>query len=111
MKIPFYISTAASALCLILSLVVFAVSRSNHGIQQDIKKQQQEIQKQQQALQAQQQEIEAGNQISQQIGPNLLRDMAAASVKNEKMKALLAKHGYNVQVNKDAPKDAPAPKP
>jgi hypothetical protein len=61
--------------------------------------------------QAQQQEIEAGNQISQQIGPNLLRDMAAASVKNEKMKALLAKHGYNVQVNKDAPKDAPAPKP
>ena len=35
----------------------------------------------------------------------------AASVKNEKMKTLLAKHGYNVQVNKDAPKDAPAPKP
>ena len=103
MKIPFYISTAASALCLVLSLVVFAVGRSSHGIQQDIKKQQ--------ALQAQQQEIEAGNQISQQIGPNLLRDMAAASVKNEKMKALLAKHGYNVQVNKDAPKDAPAPKP
>jgi hypothetical protein len=35
--------------------------------------------------------------------------MAASSVKNEKMKALLAKHGYNVQV-KDTPKDAPAPK-
>lgn len=105
MKIPFYISTAASALCLVLSVVVFAIGRSNHGIQQDIKKQQQGIQTQQQALQGQQQEIEAGNQISQQIGPNLLRDMAAASVKNEKMKALLSKHGYNVQV-----KDTPAPK-
>ncbi len=105
MKIPFYISTAASALCLSLSVVVFAIGRSNHGIQQDIKKQQQGIQTQQQALQGQQQEIEAGNQISQQIGPNLLRDMAAASVKNEKMKALLSKHGYNVQV-----KDTPAPK-
>jgi len=109
MKIPFYISTAASALCLILSVIVFAVGRSNHGIQQDIKKHQQEIQKHQQVLQGQQQEIESGNQISQQIGPNLLRDMAASSVKNEKMKALLGKHGYNVQV-KDTPKDAPAPK-
>lgn len=108
MKIPFYISTAASALCLILSVVVFAIGRSNHGIQQDIKKQQQGLQTQQQALQGQQQEIEAGNQISQQIGPNLLRDMAASSVKNEKMKALLAKHGYNVQV-KDTPA-TPAPK-
>lgn len=100
MKIPFYISVVASALCLILSIVVFAVGSSNQTLQG-------EVQKQQQALQAQQAEIEAGNQISQQIGPNLLRDMAASSVKNEKMKALLAKHGYNVQV-KDTP--APAPK-
>ena len=97
MKIPFYISVAASALCLILSVIVFAVGNSNQTLQG-------EVQKQQQALQAQQAEIEAGNQISQQIGPNLLRDMAASSVKNDKMKALLAKHGYNVQV-----KDTPAP--
>ena len=97
MKIPFYISVAASALCLILSVIVFAVGLSNHGIQA-------EIQKQQQAVQAQQVEIDAGTQINQRIGPELLRDMASVSVKNEKMKSLLAKHGYNVQV-----KDTPAP--
>jgi len=101
MKIPFYISVGASALSLILSIVIFAVGNSNQSLQT-------EVQKQQQALQTQQEEINAGNQISQQIGPNLLRDMAASSVKNEKMKALLAKHGYNVQV-KDAPA-TPAPK-
>jgi len=105
MKIPFYISTAATALCLLLSIVVFAVGRSNYSLQTEMQKQQKVLQGHQQALQAQQEEINSGNQISQQIGPNLLRDMAASSVKNEKMKALLAKHGYNVQV-----KDTPAPK-
>ena len=102
MKIPFYISVTASALCLILSIIIFAVGNSNQSLQA-------EVQKQQQALQVQQEEINAGNQISQQIGPNLLRDMAASSVKNEKMKALLAKHGYNVQVKEPAP-GTPAPK-
>lgn len=102
MKIPFYISMTASALCLILSVIVFAVGNSNQSLQTA-------LQKQQQALQAQQTEIEAGDQISKQIGPNLLRDMAAASVKNEKMKVLLAKHGYNVQL-KDPPAGAPASK-
>ena len=95
MKIQYYISVAASALCLVLSVIVFAVGNSNQSLQA-------EVQKQQQALQTQQEEINAGNQISQQIGPNLLRDMAASSVKNEKMKALLAKHGYNVQVKEPA---------
>lgn len=113
MKIPFYISVAASALCLILSLVVFAVGNSNHTLQMEAQKQQKALQAQQQVLQEQQQEINAGNQISQQIGPSLLRDMAAVSVKNTKMKDLLAKHGYNVQTpapGTPAP-GATAPKP
>lgn len=117
MKIPFYISVAATTLCLILSIVVFAVGGSNRSIQEEIKKQQQglqaqqkAIQVQQQMLQAQQEEINAGNQISQQIGPNLLRDMAASSVKNVKMKELLAKHGYNIATPAPAtPKVAPTP--
>lgn len=108
MKIPYYISIATTALSLVLSIIIFAVGNSNQSLQA-------EVQKQQQALQGQQEEINAGNQISQQIGPNLLRDMAASSVKNEKMKALLAKHGYNVQVKDPAPTTpaptTPAPKP
>ena len=103
MKIPYYISLAATGLCLVLSIIIFAVGSSNNSLQI-------EVQKQQTALQAQQEEINAGNAISQKIGPALLQDMAASSVKNEKMKSLLSKHGYNVQV-KDAPASStPAPK-
>ena len=104
MKIPFYISVAASALCLVLSVIVLAIGNSNQSLQDEVQKKQLALQAQQQALQAQQVEIEAGAQINQKIGPELLRDMAASSVKNEKMKALLAKHGYNVEV-----KNTPAP--
>ena len=103
MKIPFYISIGASSVCLILSIVVFAIGLSNQSLQDEVQKQQEAIQAQQQTLQAQQVEIDAGIQINQKVGPELLRDMAASSVKNDKMKQLLAKHGYNVQVNTPAP--------
>lgn len=110
MKIPFYISVVASSLCLVLSIVVLALGSSNQSLQEEVQKKQQAIQAQQQALQAQQVEIEAGAQINQKLGPELLKDMASVSAKNEKMKALLAKHGYNVQF-KDAPATGtPAPK-
>lgn len=109
MKIPFYISVVASALCLVLSIAVFAIGLSNQGLQDEVQKQQEALQAQQQVLQAQQVEIDAGVQINQKIGPDLLRDMATTSAKNEKMRALLAKHGYTVQVNTPAPA-TPAPK-
>jgi hypothetical protein len=111
MKISFYISVAASGLCLLLSIIIFAVGNSNQSLQVEVQKQQQELQKQQE-------QINTGNQISQQVGPNLLRDMAVASLKNEKMKSLLGKHGYNVQQQAtpapgsggaSAPAPAPAP--
>ena len=104
MKIPFYISVVASSLCLVLSVVVLAISNSNQSLQEEVQKKQQALQAQQQALQAQQTEIEAGAQINQKIGPELLKDMASVSGKNEKMKSLLAKHGYTVEV-----KSTPAP--
>jgi len=56
-----------------------------------------ELLQRQAAVQAQQEQINQGTVIAQQIGPNLLHDMAEASAKNEKMKQLLAKHGYTVQ--------------
>ena len=108
MKIPFYISIVASSLCLILSIVVFSIGLRNQTLQSDVQKQQEALQAQQQALQAQQVEIDAGVQINQKVGPELLRDMASVSGKNEKMKQLLAKHGYTIQVNTPAP--APATK-
>ena len=67
--------------------------------------QQEEIQKQQQEIQKQQEQINVGNQIAQQVGPNLLRDMATASLKNDGIKAVLRKHGYSVEA---APGGTPA---
>jgi len=52
---------------------------------------------QQTALQTQQEQINRGTQLAQQVEPNLLHDLAAASLKNEKLKGLLVKHGYTVQ--------------
>lgn len=112
MKISFYISVAAAGLSLLLSIIIFAVGNSNQSLQAEIQKQQLELQKQQE-------QISTGNQISQQVGPNLLRDMAVVSLKNDKMKALLGKHGYNVQQATPAPgaptvpggAAAPAPAP
>jgi hypothetical protein len=49
-------------------------------------------------LQGQQEQINKG-QMVQQVGINMLKDIAAASVKDDKLKDLLAKNGYSVTVN------------
>ncbi len=102
MKIYYYISVAASALCLVLSIVLFLFGNINQGLQNDVQKQQVELQKQQE-------EINKGASISQQVGPALLRDMAVSSVNNENMKKLLASHGYQVNLATPAPCSSPAP--
>ncbi len=102
MKLSFYISVAAAALCLVLSIILLIQGNINQGLQNDIQVQQAEYQKQQD-------EINRGNVISQQVGPALLRDMAVASTKNEKMKALLASNGYTVNLATPAPGASPAP--
>jgi len=107
MKIPFYISVAASGISLILSIVLFTFGGANQGLQTELQKQQQELQKQQE-------QINTGNSISKDVGPNLLRDMAIVSMKDEKMKMLLSKHGYNVATPapaSPAPGASPAPAP
>jgi hypothetical protein len=53
-----------------------------------------DLQSQQEVLQAQQVQIDKGNALSQQLWPNLLRDIAASAVTNERMKSLLVSHGY-----------------
>lgn len=102
MKLAYYVSLAAAALCLLLSVIIFIVGSLNQGLQSEVTLQQQQ-------LQAQQEQINAGNTISQQVGPNLLRDMAIASIKNDKMKGVLTKHGYNVNYNPATPAPAATP--
>jgi len=79
----FYVGVALGAACLVLSIASVCMGQSNQRLQLE--------------AQGQQLEINKGN-MSQQIGTNILRDMAQSSVKDEKMKAVLAKNGFNVQV-------------
>ena len=109
--VPFFISTGTAVLCLLLGIWLFVLGGKSQGLQSELQKLQQEAQNQQQALQKKQAELQdqmaqinEGNTISQQVGPALLRDMATLSLKNEKLKSLLSKHGYNVEVKADETK-------
>ena len=72
------------AACVGLSAVIVYTARSNMVLQD--------------AIQARQQQL--NNSVlgpqAQQIANNILQDMAATAAKNEKMRDLLAKHGYTV---------------
>jgi len=115
-SLPFLIATGASALSLLLGVWLFFLSGTNQSLSSVLQQRQQEVQTQQQALsvkqqtlQAQQEQITAGNTISQQVGPALLREMAVASIKNDKMKKILTKYGYNVEMTDEAKPGAPVP--
>ena len=83
----YYIALALAALCLVLSLTLFFLGSSTRNQQAD-------FQKLQAQYQTQQEQINVGITMSQQIGPNLLRDMASFA-DDAAMKAVLVKHGYN----------------
>ncbi len=85
--IHFYISTAIGALCLILSFTLVILGSSTRSRQAD-------LQKLQAQYQTQQEHINTGITIGQQVGPNLLKDMASVTG-DAGMKAVLVKHGYN----------------
>jgi Na+-translocating ferredoxin:NAD+ oxidoreductase RnfG subunit len=80
---------AVACLCLALVSIVFA--RQNQKLQTEV--------------QAQQVIINKGA-LSQQIGANLLREMASAASGDAKMKQLLQENGYNAPANIAA---SPAP--
>lgn len=67
--------------CFCLSLVTIAFARQNQKLQAQV--------------QAQQATINKGA-VSQQIGANLMREMAAVAQTDDKMKQLLTDNGYNL---------------
>ena len=78
--------------CLCLSLVTIVFARQNRKLQE--------------AVQAQQAIINKGA-VSQQIGTNLLREMAAIAPTDEKMRELLEASGYNSSVTPAAVSPVP----
>ena len=77
--------------CLFLSLVTIVFARQNRKLQE--------------ALQGQQTIINKGA-LSQQIGTNLVREMAVAAQTDEKMQQLLRDNGFNLSL---APTASPSP--
>lgn len=92
MKPPQFIVTIILSLVpLILVVNLIFMGQKNQGLQAQ--------------LQTQQEDINKGS-MSQQIGVNLLKEIASASVKDDKLKDVLTKSGYSVTVNATA---SPAP--
>lgn len=90
------VSLILGVVSLVLSVSIVGISRSNMAMQDSIQLRQQRLNGSVLAPQA------------QQIANNVLQDMAATASKNEKMRTLLAKHGYNVPA---APPPAAIEKP
>src|SRR5688500_5612828 len=120
MKATGILSTAIAAICVLLSIWLFVANAANQTLQGELQSKQQQVQTQQQQAQAQQQQfqeqeqkISAGNQLAQQIGPAVLRDLGSFAVqkKNERIKKLLAKYGVTVKENEAAPDAAGTPAP
>ena len=78
--------------CVCLTLVTIVFAMQNQKLQGDV--------------QAQQMTINKGA-LSQQIGTNLLREMAATAQNDSKMKQLLQDNGYNLLANSASPTPVP----
>ncbi|HEY3664210.1 MAG TPA: hypothetical protein VGL24_13735 [Chthoniobacterales bacterium] len=87
----FSILLTLGVVCLCLSLVTIVFARENRRLQESV--------------QAQQAIINKGS-LSQQIGTNLLREMATVAQTDEKMRTLLQENGFNLSAN---PAASPAP--
>lgn len=86
-KIHFIISVTLSGLCLAVAIALIIIGQINQSVQLDMQRQQEEINR---------------GSLSQQVGTALLRDMAVVAVKDSKMKDILAKNGYTVNVNNNS---------
>lgn len=116
---PFkFVHTAVSSLVVLLSFWLFVGSWSFHSkqgavqaLQEKIQARQLAIQSQQQQLQLQQQRIDSGAQLANQLGPAMLRDLAALQLqnKNQKIADLLKKYGVEARAEQAPVKPAATP--
>jgi hypothetical protein len=93
-SIPYVIVLLLSVACVVLSVSLVQTIRVNQRIQAEV--------------QANQQLLNNGilGPQGQQIGNNLLQDMANTAIRNADMRQLLAKHGYQIQPTTNAVSNA-----
>jgi len=84
----FYTTSLIGFVCLVLSAAYIMVAQSNRNLQA--------------RLQGQQETINKGTS-NQQVFQNIIRDIAPAAPRDEKVSSLLSKYGFTVNVNHPAP--------
>ena len=95
MKAPqFFTVLGLSALALVLTIVLIVYGQGNQKLQAQ--------------LQAQQEDINRGS-MSQQVGQNLLKDIAIGSQKSTVLKDVLTRNGYTVTASSPSPSPSSAP--
>lgn len=99
-SLPFFISTATSAVALVLAVFSYTKGNSNLDLQKTLQEKQQKLQvlregyeELQRQAQTQQQTIEAGATVVQKYGRPIIGDLGflAAKNKNENIKKLLVR--------------------
>jgi len=81
-------ATGLGALTLLLAITLIGLGLFNQSKQKELGQQQQSFNE---------------GRMSDQIGGALLRDLAGASVNDDKIRNLLSKYGYKVEVKNNAP--------
>ena len=97
MKPPQFIAAVIlSFVPLILVITLIFMGQKNQGLQAQAQTQQEEINK---------------GSMAQQVGQNLLKDIGQASLKDDKLKDVLAKSGFSIKSNASSPAPAASASP
>jgi hypothetical protein len=81
----FQITLGLALIAFALTITVIVAGQGNRGLQEELTKQQLDI---------------STAVRLQQTGQSIVRDLAQASLNNDRIKDLLAKHGINVSANR-----------
>jgi hypothetical protein len=118
--VSIFISAGASAVALILSVILFAGASGTITQQGEFQKRQQtlqdinqKLQVRSQELQLQEQTLKQGEYWSKQAAPAVFQAIAVKSVKNDKLAAILKKYNMSGLVDqaKKAQSESPTLKP
>lgn len=102
-RVQFYILISLTVICLIATIVLMVNNHANHQLQAELEKQNKTYTQSAQELQtksvAQQNEINKGAKAIE-YGTKIIRELAVASAKDDKIMELLNDNGIHVQINK-----------
>lgn len=104
-QLQFLLATLVAAACLVLAIMTVTTSRANVRKQQELAAVNGQIQQINVAVQQEVRSLTGTEQVSRDV----LTELGNSALKNEKIRAMLAKHGYTLSTNAPANADAGLP--